>query len=386
MNNKSLLQRREYTLLNGSYYFYETPLHLVRGEGVWLWDAAGKKYLDCYNNVASVGHCHPRVVEALYKQASLLNTNTRYLHENVVIAGEALAEKLPSDLDCVAFVCTGTEANDLAAQLARLATGRQGMIVSEASYHGNSWLVNQLSTDVVPAAERAPFVATIEAPNTYRGSFRQGEHPDPGAAYGGLVDNAVSRLEQDGFGVAGIMIDSSFDSNGVLIPPAGYLSCVTEKVRQAGGLVIMDEVQAGYCRLGEDWWGHVPHGVEADMVSLGKPMGDGHPVAALSISRRLLDRLDSRQAVHYFNTFGGNPVSTIVAKTVIEVIDEEGLMENSRQIGAHLSAGLKEIGERYPQVGNIQGSGLFWGLDMVRDPETREPLGPDDLRQLTASL
>lgn len=386
MSDNSLLQRRQHTLLNGGYYLYETPLHLVRGEGVWLWDTDGRQYLDCYNNVASVGHCHPKVTEALTAQARQLNTNTRYLHENVVEAGEALAAKLPGDLDCVAFVCTGTEANDLAVQIARLATGKEGMIVTEASYHGCSWMTNQLSTAVVSPAERAPFIATIEPPNVYRGPYRSGEHDDLAGSYAALVDPAMDKLEQAGSGTAGIMIDSSFDSNGVLIPPAGYLKTLTEKVRQAGGLVIMDEVQAGYCRMGENWWGFAPHGVEPDMVTMGKPMGDGHPVAALVIRRSLLERLNTKQSLSYFNTFGGNPVSTAVAKAVIDVIDEEELLENARNVGAYLGEGLGEMAQRYNTIGQVQGSGLFWGLDLVSQAETRAPLSADELRKITAAL
>lgn len=386
MSEKNLLERRQYTMANGGHYFYETPLHLVKGEGIWLWDSAGTKYLDCYNNVASVGHCHPRVVEALTRQASQLNTHTRYLHENIVEAGEALAAKLPGDLDAVAFVCTGTEANDLAVQIARILTGREGVVVTEASYHGNSALVTQLSTDVVPEEEREGFVATIEPPNTYRGPFRAGEHENLAASYAAMADDAMSLLDERGKGTAAIMIDSSFDSNGILIPPDGYLAALTGKVREAGGIVIMDEVQAGYCRMGTNWWGFQAHGVEPDIVTLGKPMGDGHPVAALVMRRSILEQLKSDQALHYFNTFGGNPVSMAVAKAVIDVIDEEGLLQNATEVGSYLGEGLAELGGRHPIIGNIQGSGLFWGMDLVRDRETRKPLSPDDLREITSAL
>lgn len=386
MTSKTLLQRRQYTIANGGHYFYETPLHLVKGEGIWLWDSAGRKYLDCYNNVASVGHCHPKVVEALYAQAKQLNTHTRYLHENIVEAGEALAAKLPGDLDAVAFVCTGTEANDLAIQIARILTGKEGVIVTEASYHGNSALVTQLSTDVVPAEERADFVGTIEPPNTYRGPFREGEHQDLAAHYAAMAVDAMAGLDERGMGTAALMIDSSFDSNGILIPPDGYLANLTGKVRDAGGIVIMDEVQAGYCRMGTNWWGFEAYEVEPDIVTVGKPMGDGHPVAALVMRRSLLEKLQSDQALRYFNTFGGNPVSMAVARAVIDVIDEEGLLANSTEVGSYLGAGLEELGQRHRIIGNIQGSGLFWGMDLVRDPATREPLSRDDLRRITFEL
>ena len=386
MSEKSLLERRQYTMANGGHYFYETPLHLVKGEGIWLWDSAGRKYLDCYNNVASVGHCHPKVVEALYAQAKQLNTHTRYLHENIVEAGEALAAKLPGDLDAVAFVCTGTEANDLAIQIARILTGKEGVIVTEASYHGNSALVTQLSTDMVPAEDRAHYVGTIKPPNTYRGPFREGEHQDLAAHYAVMAVDAMAGLDERGMGTAALMIDSSFDSNGILIPPDGYFANLTGKVRDAGGIVIMDEVQAGYCRMGTNWWGFEAYGVEPDIVTVGKPMGDGHPVAALVMRRSLLEKLQSDQALRYFNTFGGNPVSTAVAKAVIDVIDEEGLLANATEVGGYLGAGLAELGQRHRIIGNIQGSGLFWGMDLVRDRETREPLSRDDLRRITSEL
>lgn len=386
MTDQTLLERRQYTMANGGHYFYDTPLHLVKGEGVWLWDSADRKYLDCYNNVASVGHCHPKVVEALYAQARQLNTHTRYLHENIIEAGEALAAKLPGDLDAVAFVCTGTEANDLAVQIARILTGREGVIVTEASYHGNSALVTQLSTDMVPKEERADFVATVEPPNTYRGPYRDGEHDNLAENYAAMADDAVAELDERGVGTAAILVDSSFDSNGILIPPEGYLAALTGKVRDAGGLVIMDEVQAGYCRLGTNWWGFETYGVEPDIVTMGKPMGDGHPVAALVMRRSILERLQSREVLHYFNTFGGNPVSTAVAKAVIDVIDEEGLLANAAEVGTYLGEGLKDLNQRHRVIGNYQGSGLFWGLDLVTDPETREPLSCDDLRRITSEL
>jgi 4-aminobutyrate aminotransferase-like enzyme len=358
-------------------------VHLVRGEGVWLYDVDGKRYLDCYNNVPSVGHAHPRVVAALARQTGLLNTHTRYLNEHVVELAERLGASLAGELSSCFFVCTGTEANDLAVQIARVVSGNHGVVVTERAYHGNSDLVGKLSTDSYPESERPDWLGVVEPPNTYRGPFRAPE-PELGARYAALVGDAVAELDARGHGVAAMLIDTSWDSNGVLIAPDDYVERAAMAVRAAGGLVIADEVQAGYCRLGRNFWGHANYGLVPDIVTVGKPMGAGHPVAAVVTTPEVAARFAERR--NYFNTFGGNPVSAAVALTVLDVIADEDLLSNSRTTGALIGAALADLASRCDLIGNVQGSGMFWGLDLVADRATREPVAYADAKRLASAL
>jgi len=388
MNESELLKRRRRALAPAYELFYEEPVQLVRGEGVWLFDVDGRRYLDCYNNVPSVGHCHPRVVEAIATQAGLLNTHTRYLHEKVVELGERLGTKFPEKLSACWFVCTGTEANDLATQIARAVTGRQGMVVSEGSYHGNSDLVLKLSTSSYPAKDRPAWLAAAEAPDTYRGPFRAGSEAGGDEAlaerYAASLAEAVLGLAERGHQPAAMLVDPSWDDNGLLIPPKSYLARAASIVRNAGGLFIADEVQAGYCRLGDTWWGHERYGVVPDIVVLGKPMGGGHPVAAVVSTPEIAAAFGER--VDYFNTFGGNPVSAAAALAVLDVIDEEGLLENARQVGRHLERGLAQLAKEHAVIGNVRGSGLFWGIDLVRDRESRRPVDRVEAKHVVSSI
>ena len=382
-DDADLLRRRAAALAPSYQLFYDEPVQLVRGQGVWVFDAEGNRYLDCYNNVPSVGHAHPRVVAALAGQAGLINTHTRYLHEHVVTLAERLAASLPGDLSRCYFVCTGTEANDLAVQIARVVTGHQGVVVTERAYHGNSDLVGKLSTDSYPPSERPDWLGVVEPPNTYRGPHRA---PQPGLAarYAARVDDAVAELHHRRHGVAAMLIDTSWDSNGVLVAPDDYVARVAAAVRAAGGLVIADEVQAGYCRLGHNFWGHTNYGLVPDIVTIGKPMGAGHPVAAVVTTPDIAARFAERR--NYFNTFGGNPVSAAVALAVLDVIADEDLLGNAGATGAALGGGLRDLAARYELIGNVQGSGLFWGLDLVSNRETRDPVAYSDAKRLASEL
>jgi 4-aminobutyrate aminotransferase-like enzyme len=360
-----LLERRKSALGPAYRLFYDKPAHLVRGEGIWLWDAAGKQYLDCYNNVASVGHCHPAVVAALTEQAARLNTHTRYLHENVVELSEALAAKLPGDLSVCMFVCTGTEANDLATRIARTVTGNYGMLVSEFSYHGNSTLVHALST--ADSDERPDWLAQFEPPCQYRLAFPDGDLLE---GYVGSVRNAIAELDQKEQQPAAIMIDTIFDCPGTVESPPGYFQAVFKAVREAGGLVIADEVQAGFCRTGS-WWGFAHDEVVPDIVTLGKPMGAGHPLAAVVTTPAIAERFAAQSG--YFNTFGGNPVSAAVGKAVIDVIDKENILDNVARVGALTRSGLEALQEKYELIGDVRGRGLFLSVDLVTDRKLKTP-------------
>ncbi|MFH2133425.1 MAG: aminotransferase class III-fold pyridoxal phosphate-dependent enzyme [bacterium] len=368
-----LLRRREKHFA-GSFLLYQEPVEIVRGEGIWLYDGQGKRYLDCYNNVASVGHCHPRVVEAMHRQASTLNTHSRYLNEKIIDYAEHLAGTLPEGLDVCLFCCTGTEANELAMRIARSVTGHRGAIIIEHAYHGNSTLVGELSACTYPPADRPDHIATMEPPNTYRGSFRRGatlSETELAAQYAAQADPAIRQLQEVGQGVAAFICDAIFDTQGTLDAPRDYFKGVYEKVRAAGGLCIADEVQAGFGRLGEKMWGFELYGVVPDIVTMGKPMGDGHPVAAVVTRRDIADTF--MQKVIYFNTFGGNPVSAAVAETVLTVIEEEKLQQNALEVGRYLRKELDRLAEKHPLIGDIRGRGLFIGIELVKDHQTLEP-------------
>ena len=365
------LRERRNRMLGPSYrLFYDRPVHLVRGEGTWLYDAEGRRYLDCYNNVASVGHCHPHVVGALARQAATLNTHTRYLHDHVVRYAERLSATMPGDLRVCYFVCTGTEANDLAIRIARVVSGQEGVIVSDDSYHGNSNVVGAASTSMYPKSEQPEWIATVPPPNGYRGEFRYGT-PDLGAKYGAKIDAAIEKLQQRKQGVAAWLCDIIFDSNGTILSPPGYLEYTAAATRAAGGLFIADEVQSGFYRTGDEMWAFRYSKVVPDIVALGKPIGDGHPIGAVITTPAIAAKFAEKYS--YFNTFGGNPVSAAVGMAVLDVLEREGIQQNVVAAGKVLEPGLAKLAARYPLVADVRGKGLFWGLEIVRDHETRAP-------------
>ncbi len=365
-----LRQRRDRALGPSYRLFYDRPVHLVRGEGTWLYDADGRRYLDCYNNVASVGHCHPHVVGALARQAATLNTHTRYLHDNVVRYAERLTATMPGDLRVCYFVCTGTEANDLAIRIARVVSGHEGVIVSDDSYHGNSNVVGAASTSMYPKSEQPEWIATVPAPNGYRGEYRYGT-PDLGLKYAAHIDTAIAQLQQRKQGAAAWLCDIIFDSNGTILPPPGYLEYTVRAIRAAGGLFIADEVQSGFYRTGDEMWAFSYSGTVPDIVALGKPIGDGHPLGAVITTPAIAAKFAEK--LSYFNTFGGNPVSAAVGLAVLDVLEREGIQQNVIAAGKVLEPGLAKLAAKYPLVADVRGKGLFWGLEIVRDHETRAP-------------
>lgn len=370
MEESRLLQRRRRAMGPAYRLFYNEPVHLVRGEDVWLFDADGRRYLDCYNNVASVGHCHPQVVSAIAEQAAMLNTHTRYLHEQVVQYAERLTATLPPGLDICMFTCTGTEANDLALRIARAVTGKRGVVVLNDAYHGNSSAVFELSTEDYPVTEQPPHLAAADAPDLYRGRCRAGSKA-PGKAYGALVGGAARVLDQRGFGAAMFICDNIFSSNGILTPPPDYLREAYRQIRAAGGLAVADEVQSGLHRLGDPMWAFEHSGVVPDIVTMGKPLGAGHPLAAVVTTREIAERFANRY--HYFNTFGGNPVSAAAGLAVLDVLEEQEIPQRVQVTGRFLLSGLQELQKRHPLIGDVRGKGLFYGVELVLDRETREP-------------
>jgi 4-aminobutyrate aminotransferase-like enzyme/Ser/Thr protein kinase RdoA (MazF antagonist) len=360
-----LLKRRRRALPR-SPLFYEHPVHLVRGEGVWLFDPDDRRYLDCYNNVPVVGHSHPRVVQAVTQQQRLLATHSRYLHEAIVELAERLQATLPAELDAVMVVNSGSEANDLAWRIARAATGRAGAVVTACAYHGLTEATHALSPEEWAAGEQPAHVATMPAPDGYRGPYRR-EQEGWVQRYAAHVDDAARALGDRGF--AAIYLDPAFTADGILSPPPGYLREAAHRAQALGGLVVADEVQAGHGRSGTHLWSFRASGSQPDMVVMGKAMGNGFPVAALIARSALFEAVP--EEVELFSTFGGNPVACAAALAVLAVIEEEGLVANAANVGSYLRQGLLALANRHPIVGDVRGDGLLLGVELA--DEARRP-------------
>jgi len=366
----SLVERRRELLGPNLPTFYDEPVHLVKGEGVWLWDADGKKYLDCYNNVPHVGHCHPAVVEAIASQAATLNTHTRYLHETILEYVERLTGHFGEGLSTAIMTCTGSEANDIALRMAQAATGKIGIIATDNTYHGNTWLVSQLTMGREPIGGRADFVRFVPAPDSYRPLG--GESGEAFAdAFTAKVEQAIAELEEAGHGVACFILCPYFANEGFPDLPSGFLDKAVKAIRGAGGMVIADEVQPGFGRTGTHMWGHEKIGVAPEIATTGKPMANGHPVGCVVSSPEILSAF--RTATGYFNTFGGNPVSCAAAVATLNVLETENLMANAEDAGNYARGRMAALAQRYEAIGDIRGSGLFFGAELVENRETKEP-------------
>ena len=349
-NHAALLARRARVLAPTYRLFYDQPLQIVRAEGLWMYDDSGQRYLDAYNNVPVVGHCHPQVVEALTRQARTLNTHTRYLAEQPLQLAEELLATLPRELDSVIFTCTGSEANDLAVRISKTVTGGSGFIVTEFAYHGATDVIAGMSPE--DGRPLGPGVYTVAAPLGADGA----------AAFGDRVGRCLERMQADGVRLAAMLVDTIFSSDGVVADPRGFLADAVRKVHEAGGLFIADEVQAGFGRLGEAMWGFARHGIVPDLVTMGKPMGNGHPVAA--VAGRAGVFAGFAKGGSYFNTYGGNSVSCATALAVLQVIRDENLLDNARRSGEHLMRGLRGLAQRHTAIREVRGAGLFIGVEI----------------------
>jgi 4-aminobutyrate aminotransferase-like enzyme len=370
-DTSDILDRRKQLMGSAYRLFYDRPVHLVRGQGVWLWDAEGCKYLDMYNNVPHVGHCHPRVVEAICRQAGVLNTHTRYLHENVLDLAERLIARLPGAMNTVMFCCTGSEANELALRIARTVTGGTGIIVTDHAYHGNTQAIYEISTDSIPVGQIPEYVVTVPAPDAYRGEYRG---DDAGERYAEHVNDAIGLLRSRGIRPAAFVIDTIVSSSGVVSPPKGYLRRVADIVQDAGFLFVADEVQPGFGRTGRHFWGFEADGIEPDIVTMGKPMGNGHPISAVATRSDIADEFGCHG--RYFNTFGGNPVACAAALAVLDIIEEESLQQSALEVGDYVVAALQRMAARHDCIGDVRGHGLFLAVELVDDAELRTPATP----------
>ncbi len=361
-----LVERRRRVFGPTSMLFYARPLNLVRGEGVWLIDADGTRYLDAYNNVASVGHCHPRVVEAVSRQMATLNTHTRYLYDIVYAYAERLLATMPREVSNIVFTCTGSESVDLALRIARAATGGTGFIVTENAYHGNTLAVTEISPSSASAEPPSPNVFRIPSPDTYRNATK-----DVGPLFDESVRKAIAAMKKKKIRFAGLIADSIFSSDGIYPGEPGFLTEAIASVREAGGLFIADEVQPGFARTGEKMWGFQRHDLVPDMVVMGKPMGNGYPIGGVAVKPALLEAFGSRAG--YFNTFGGNPVAAAAGLAVLETIEAESLQRIALETGNYLLGTLKGVSQRFKGVGDVRGAGLYIGVEVVGERKSREP-------------
>jgi 4-aminobutyrate aminotransferase-like enzyme len=358
-----LIEQRNRLLGPAYRLMYQKPLHFVRGEGVWLYDAEGRPYLDTYNNVVSLGHCHPDVVEAITKQAATLCTNTRYLHETILELAEGLLSTVSGGLSHMMLTCSGSEANDLAYRIAKVRTGGTGVIITEAAYHGITDAVSQFSATLGTAVPLGAHVRTVAAPAAYRSG------PNVGERFTRDVEAAIADLKRHGIQPAMLIVDSMFTSDGILPEEPGFLNGAVEAIRKAGGLFVADEVQPGFGRTGSHMWGFQRHGVDPDIATLGKPMGNGQPIAGLLTRHDVVEKFGS--SARYFNTFAGNTVSCAAAAAVLKVIQRDRIMDNSREVGGYLLEKVEALRSRHECLGHVRGTGLFVAADIVSDRETQ---------------
>ncbi len=368
-NSADLRRRRAETLGSNTPHFYQEPLYVEQGEGVWLFGDDGSRYLDFYNNVPQIGHNHPSVVNAVSRQLATLNTHTRYLHTPIVDYAESLLAKLPTHIDRCSFFNSGSEANDVAIQMAKEATGRQGVIILNDAYHGITSALRPLSPSGTRHQMTPPDVEPIAVPDAFRGEFHDGD-PDIATRYAADAERAVEDLTSRGFPPAAFIIDVAMCSSGVVDAPAGYFQLVSSIMQQHGVLVIADEVQSGFGRLG-NMWGHAAMGLEADIVTMGKPVANGFPMGVVATSHEIQQALHQPKAV--FSTFGGNPVAAAAGLAVLNVISDEGLIDRAEEVGDHLRTGLRHLMERHPSIGDVRGRGLLIGVDVVENPIDRTP-------------
>lgn len=377
---QDMVARRQ-ALLGPAYrLMYAHPVEISRAKGTRLWDKAGNEYLDAYNNVVSVGHCHPRVVEAVHEQMQTLCTHTRYLQDGILDFADEIVPTFGDPIRHIMFTCTGSEANDLALRIAMHHTGRKGIVITSEAYTGNSFLTAGLSPSLGKKSSLGEWVRRIPAPDSYR--------MPPAEIVASMIRQLkyeIEELERRGEGLAAFIADSLFSSDGIYADPTDILGPIAEVVRAAGGVMIADEVQAGFGRSGDRLWGFQRHGLQPDIVTMGKPMGNGFPVAAVAVAPHVIERFGNE--MRYFNTFGGNTVAIAAARATFDVLKSEGLQENAARIGRIIQDGIREIAKSDARIGDVRGAGLYIGVEFVKDRATKAPDSPtalavvDGLRQ-----
>jgi 4-aminobutyrate aminotransferase-like enzyme len=363
---RGLIARRAAFLGPAYRLFYGDPVEVKGAKGVFLYDSEGNEYLDAYNNVVSVGHCHPRVVNAITLQLQTICTHTRYIQEGILDYAEDLLGTIGGQIKHAMFTCTGSEANDLALRIAKRHTGKGGIIITEEAYHGNSDMTASFSPSLGAYSPLGTWVRRVPAPDSYRVPIE-----NMGRWMADNVSAQIQDLERRGEGLAAFIADSMFSSDGIFANPTDLFGPVVDVVHKAGGLFIADEVQSGFGRTGEKMWGYQRHDIAPDIVTMGKPMGNGFPVAAVAISPDIVQ--DFGRDTRYFNTFGGNTVAIAAAQATLNVIRDEKLLENANCVGKVIRNGFADIAKRHERIGDVRGAGLYVGVELVKDRATKEP-------------
>ncbi|QIE46276.1 aspartate aminotransferase family protein [Pseudohalocynthiibacter aestuariivivens] len=363
---REMVDRRARLLGPAYRLFYANPVEFAHAEGVMMYDSDGNEYLDAYNNVVSVGHCHPHVNAAVKAQMDKLCTHTRYMQDGILDYAEMLLDTFEEDIAHVMFTCTGSEANDLALRMAKYHTGNEGIIVTSEAYHGNSELTSGFSPSMGENSRLGTWVRRVPAPDTYRVAAE-----NMGEWLAAHVAEQIHDLQRRGQGLAAFVADSLFSSDGIFANDPELLTPVLKVVRDAGGIFVADEVQCGFARTGSDMWGYQRHRVVPEIVTMGKPMGNGYPVAGIAVQSHICEAFG--HDMRYFNTFGGNTVAMAAARATLEVIQNENLMENARKTGAVLMEGLRDLAKADARIGDVRGTGLYMGVEMVKDRATRDP-------------
>eukprot|EP00658_Telonema_sp_P-2_P072017 TRINITY_DN61207_c0_g1_i1.p1 TRINITY_DN61207_c0_g1~~TRINITY_DN61207_c0_g1_i1.p1 ORF type:complete len:477 (+),score=114.89 TRINITY_DN61207_c0_g1_i1:186-1616(+) len=399
LTKERVLELRERHFCNAQSVSYANtdPLWIVRGDGVYLYDEQGRKFLDTRNNVAHLGHTHPAVTQAVCAQIKMLNTNTRYLHENLVTLAQALTATLPGKLTKCFFVNSGSEANDLALRLARAHTGNKDVVVVDRGYHGHTCEVIHISPykyEGHGGDGKEAWVHKVPCPDSYRAAAGSGctrEDPEAGRRF---AESVATACEAAGGKVSAFFVESGMSVAGVILPPKGYLEHCYAHVKKAGGICVADEVQVGFGRFGSQYWGFEQQEVVPDIVTMGKPFGNGFPLAAVVTTEEVSDSF-GKTGMEYFNTFGGNPVAAAAGLAVLEAVEQNQLQAHALEVGNHIISRLTtELMLRRDLIGDVRGSGLFIGIEFVRDRETKQPAAietswicsklKDDFRILTS--
>uniref|UniRef100_A0A8C6X258 5-phosphohydroxy-L-lysine phospho-lyase n=1 Tax=Naja naja TaxID=35670 RepID=A0A8C6X258_NAJNA len=371
---QTLALRKQFIGSSCKLFFPEDPVKIIRAKGQYMYDENGNQYLDCINNVAHVGHCHPEVVKAAHQQNLLLNTNSRYLHDNLVDYAQRLSKTLPEKLCTFYFLNSGSEANDLALRLAQQYTKHKDVIVIDHAYHGHLTSLIDISPYKFRNLDgQKEWVHVAPLPDTYRGLYRE-NHKDPATAYADEVKKIIDKAHQESRKFAALFVESLPSVAGQIIPPSGYFQKVAEHIHTAGGVFIADEIQVGFGRVGKHFWAFQLQGEDfiPDIVTMGKPIGNGHPVACVATTKEIAEAF-SATGVEYFNTFGGNPVSCAIGLTVLDIIEKEQLQAHALHVGNFFMELLEQQKAKHPLIGDIRGVGLFIGVDLVQDQEKRSP-------------
>lgn len=371
-DGKGILERRaRHIAPNLSILYPDNPIRVVRGAGQFLYDDSGVEYLDCMNNVPQVGHSHPRIAEVAARQLRLVNTNTRFLYDPLVDYADRLSDLAPDSLEVCYFVNSGSEANELAMRLAQSITHRHGAVCLSGAYHGNTTSLIDISPykfDSTGGEGRQPHVQVAPAPDAYRGPYRG---PTSYKDYAGEIEAAMIRGDDSGHPVAFMMAEPILGTGGQIVPPAGYLPSAYEAARKGGALVIADEIQVGMGRVGDDFWASRALGATPDILTLGKPIGNGYPLGAVITTREIAAAFDN--GMEYFNTFGGSPLSCAIGLEVLNILRDEELPSRAAEVGHHLVNGFKQLMTEHSVIGDVRGIGMFIGVEFVTDKASKEP-------------